>query len=129
MLFDLLNRNRENQMAFEYLMAIRLCSCNVQAVVQLFPFLDGFSYQATPPLYEEAAMIYLLKHPEEATAVGRAVSFRGRTISERTLRECHAFSAIAARSGGLNERAEAAVAHELGNSYFYHFFFASRQRP
>jgi hypothetical protein len=128
-LFDLLKRNPENRMAFEYLMAIRLCSCNVAAVVQLFPFLDGLSYQATPPLYEEAAMVYLLRHPEEATNVGSTVFFRGRKISESTLRECHAFSAIAARNGGLNEKTEAAVARELGNSYFYHFFFGSRKRP
>jgi hypothetical protein len=128
-LFDLLKRNPKNRMAFEYLMAIRLCSCDVQAVVQLFPFLDSLSYQATPPLYEEAAMIYLLKHPKEATIVGTTVSFHGRKISAPTLRECQVFSAIAARNGGLNEKAEAAVAHELGNSYFYYFFFGSRRRP
>ena len=59
----LLKRNPENRMAFEYLMAIRLCNRDVQGVIELFPFLDGLAYPETPPLYEQAAIDLPLQAP------------------------------------------------------------------
>ncbi len=129
MLLDLLKRNRENRMAFEYLMAIRLFDRDVQAAVQLFPFLDGLSYPAIPPLYEEAVMIYLCRHPEEATMAGSDVFFHDRKISDATKKKFDRLLEIAKANGGLNEKAETAVGRELGDTYFYYFSYGSRKRP
>jgi hypothetical protein len=129
MLVGLLWRNAENRMAFEYVMAICLCSKDVQGVVQLLQFLDGLSYPGIPPLYEEAVLIYLRSHPEEATIVGSDLLFRGRRISESSREKYQRLLAIADRNGGLNEKAEAAVARELGDTYFHYFFYGLRRQP
>ena len=128
MLLDLLKRNSENRMAFEYLMAIRLCNDDVPGAIALFPFLDDLSYREIPALYEEAALIYLHTHLEEARVVGSAVFFRGRKISQRTMEEFNRLRQIGRSNGGLNEKAEAAVASELGKTYFYYFSYTSRKR-
>jgi hypothetical protein len=100
----------------------------VKGVAELFPFLDGLSYPQTPPLYEEAVLVYLLEHPEEGREVGSDVFFRGRRISGSTMAEFRRLQAIATRSGGLGKKTESAVAHELGGTYFYYFFYSSRKR-
>jgi hypothetical protein len=128
MLHDLLKRNGTNRMAFEYLMAIHLCNCNVRGVAELFPLLDKLSYPVTPSLYEQALLIYLSRHLEEATQVGSDVFFHDRKITGPSREKAHRLNAILARYGGINEKAEAAVARELGNTYFYYFFFTSRKR-
>ena len=126
MLLDLLKHNGENRMAFEYLMAICLCNNDVASGGRsLFSFLDGLSYPATPPLYEEAVLIYLdaatpkrsrRSVPTSSSAAGRSVGGRWRSFAVS--------QAIAALNGGLNEKAEAAVARELGDTYFYYYFYA-----
>jgi hypothetical protein len=127
MLFDLLKRNDANRMAFEYLMAIYLCNDNVQGVARLFPYMDGLSSGSTPPFYEEAVLIYLNNHPGEAKMVGSDIYFHGRKISGQTKEKAHRLNEISIRYGGFNEKAEAAMARELGDTYFYYFFYTSRK--
>jgi hypothetical protein len=127
-LLSLLKQNGANRMAFEYLMAMYLHRGDVRGVAEAFPFLDDLPYPTTPPLYEEAVLIYLSDHPEKTTEVGSDVLFRGRRISGPTLQKFRRLQAIASLNGGLNEKAEAAVARELGNTYFYYFFYTSRKR-
>jgi len=96
MLLDLLKRNGANRMAFEYFMATCLCNDDVQPAVQAFAFLDGLPYSATPPLYEEALLIYLMDHPQEAAMSGSAVLFRGRLVSARTMEKFRRLKEISA---------------------------------
>lgn len=86
--------NGKNRMAFEYLMAIYLQTDALPAAVKAFSFLDNLSYPAVPPLYEEAAMIYGAKHPEEVKATNSGIFFRGRKISEPTMNKLRRFHAI-----------------------------------
>ena len=44
------------------------------------------------------------------------------------MRKFRRLQEIAAASGGLSEKTEAAVARELGDTYFYYFFYTSRKR-
>jgi hypothetical protein len=129
MLLSLLKRNRTNRMAFEYLMAIRLLNGNLQGVVDLFPFLDDFSYPATPPIYEQAALVYLSDHPDERAAVGSEILCRGRRISAQTVQKFRRLQAILKPFGGPNAQAEQAVARELDGTYFYYFYYTARKRP
>jgi hypothetical protein len=122
-LFDLLKQNGQNRMAFEYLMAINLCDKNLDAVAQAFSFLNDLSYAETPPLYEEAVLVYARKHPEQVRVVGSGVFFRGRRISEATLRKYRRMQEIAAQCGGVDEKMEPTVVRELGDSYFCYYYF------
>ena len=127
-LFDLLKHNGENQMAFEYLMAICLCDRDLDAVAQLLPFLDGLPYSATPPLYEEAALLYSRAHPEQIREVGSEVFFRGRQISESTMKKFRRLQEIATQCGGAKKKMESNLARELGDTYFYYYYFHTSGR-
>jgi hypothetical protein len=129
LLLDSVNHNRANRMAFEYLMAVCLCNDDVQSVAEAYAFLDGLPYPATPPLYEQALLIYLAEHPQKASMAGSVVLYRGRVVSAATMEKYRRLKEIAGTYGELNERAEADVARELGSSYFYYYFYASRKRP
>jgi hypothetical protein len=128
MLLDLLKKNGKNQMAFEYLMAIDLLTCDVESAVESFTYLDNFSYPAIPSHYEEAALIYSIKHPVGLKTSGSEVSFRGRRISEASLNRYRRFQAIVVPYGGPNESAKSAVARELGDSYFYYYFYGTKNQ-
>jgi hypothetical protein len=129
-LLKLLEQNSQNRMAFEYLMAMYLDTGNVQAAAESLSFLDNFSYPAVPPLYEEAVLIYGIQHPEDFKVTGSGVFFRGRRISESTMDKCRRFQAIVIPYGGPNEKAKSAVARELGDSYFYSYFYVlKKERP
>jgi hypothetical protein len=128
LLLSLLKQNGENRMAFEYLMMMYLRIDNVQGAADLFRYLDGLGYPITPPHYEQAALLYLDKHPEQAQGVGSECRFRGRRISEATMTKFRHLQAIANVSAGLGEQTRAAVAGDLGDTYFYYFFYLSRKR-
>jgi hypothetical protein len=128
-LLKLLEHNSQNRMAFEYLMAIYLGNGDVAAAVESLSFLDSLSYPAIPPLYEEAALIYGTQHPKDLKATKAGVFVRGRRISEPTMTKFRRFQAIVSSLGGSNEKAKAAVARELGDSYLcYYLFYTSRKR-
>jgi hypothetical protein len=91
--------------------------------------LDHFSYPAVPPLYGEAALIYAVRHPDELKTTKAGVFFRGRRIGEETVNKYRRFQAIVHSCGGPNEKAKAAVARELGDSYFYYFYYTLGKRP
>ena len=115
-------------MAFEYLMATCLVRGDIQKAVESLSFLDNFSYPVVPPHYEEAALIYATKHPEDVKVTNSGIIFRGRKISEQTTNKFRRFQAIVIPCGGSNEKAKSAVARELGDSYFYYFFYVLRSR-
>jgi hypothetical protein len=126
-LSSLLRHNADNRMAFEYLMTMYLCADNVRGAAEAFSFLNGLSYPTTPPLYEEAVLLYLSEHGNEATWVDSRVLFGKREISEPTMKKYRRLQAIAARFDGINEKAKADVARELSETYFYYFFYTSRK--
>ncbi|MFZ1936244.1 MAG: DUF6057 family protein [Thermoguttaceae bacterium] len=122
-LLDLLERNGANQMAFEYLMLTCLSRGEVEAAAQLFSFLDRMPYPTTPPIYEEAAMLYLTMHPDEMRQVGSAIFFRGRQISDATVKRFGRFQEIAAQCDGVKQKMAAAMPRELADTYFFYYYF------
>jgi hypothetical protein len=128
-ILSLLEQNSKNRMAFEYLMTLCLCNHDVQGVAELFPLLDGLSYPTAPPFYEEALMLYLVKHPAEGRRVGSECFFHDRKISESTMRKFRRLHEIAVTHSGSDEARRSAVARELADTYFYYFYCVPRKRP
>jgi hypothetical protein len=58
-LTDLLQKNKTNKMAFEYLMAFYFFSPDLEQFVINLPRLDDFNYQQIPRHYEEAILTYV----------------------------------------------------------------------
>jgi hypothetical protein len=129
LLMKLLEKNGRNRMAFEYLLSIYLKAGYLQEVIDSLSYLDNFSYPAIPKLYEEAILIYAGRHPEVVMVKDAEVFFRGRKISESTMNEFHRYQEIAKQYGELDGNAKSAMAHELGDSYFYYFICTLGRSP
>jgi hypothetical protein len=116
LLLNLLDSNRRNKMAFEYLMAEYLTTNQLGKFVQNLWRLDDFDYQKIPRHYEEAILIY-------SKFTRKEVDLHGRKISTETAERGRKFF------GTLNyftlgkKAAYNALAKDFGNSYFFYNVF------
>ncbi len=88
MLADLLEKNRTNKMAFEYLMAEYLFQFDLDKFVRNLPRLDDFNYQQIPRHFEEAILTY-------SSFEKKPPDLKGRTISRETQQRFSAFLQMA----------------------------------
>lgn len=117
MLLHLLDRNRRNRMAFEYLMAYYLLTRRVDKVVANLGRFDDFNETGLPRHCEEAMLIY-----SSLAGQGRT-DFGGRRIRPETQRRSDAFAQAASRLGGDSSAAFASLYPEFGDTYFFFFLF------
>ena len=122
-LMALLEKNRKNNMAFEYLMAWFMLTGQLDKFVHNLDRLDDFNYGAIPRHYEEAILIY-------EVLTGSKVNLKGRHISQGTLQRARSFSAITARfprrnNKEANMQAMLATAADYGDTYFFYYNFGS----
>jgi hypothetical protein len=119
-LLALLQKNRYNRMAFEYLMAWYLLTKQLDKFVQNLDRLDDFDYPEIPRHYEEAILIY-------EVLTGAKVDLKGRQISQRTYQRARGFSDIRVRFPGDNKEAKIqamlATAPYFGETYFFYYNF------
>ena len=116
-LLALLQKNRYNRMAFEYLMAWYLLTGQLDKFVQNLDRLDDFDYPEIPRHYEEAILIY-------EVLTGRKVDLKGRHITQSTYQRARDFSDISNRLRGSNKvQAMLATAPYFGDTYFFYYNF------
>jgi len=116
-LLALLQKNRYNRMAFEYLMAWYLLTSQLDKFVQNLDRLDDFDYSEIPRHYEEAILIY-------EVLTGRKVDLNGRQISHKTYQRARGFSSISNRFRSSNEMtAMLETAPYFGDTYFFYYNF------
>jgi len=116
-LLALLEKNRKNHMAFEYLMAWYLLTGQLDKFVQNLDRLDDFDYAQIPRNYEEAILIY-------EVLTGSKVDLKGRQITQSTYQRARDFSDISNRLRGSNEvQAMHATAPYFGDTYFFYYNF------
>jgi len=116
MLLALLQKNRQNQMAFEYLMACYLATAQLDKVVQNLERLDDFDYPRIPPLYEEAVLIY-------QSATDRKADLRGRQISLESHQRFEAINQTFSFYLGDKKAAAGELAKYYGDSYFFYYTY------
>jgi len=116
-LLALLQKNRYNRMAFEYLMAWHLLTGQLDKFVQNLDRLDDFDYPGIPRNYEEAILIY-------EVLTGSKVDLKGRQITQSTYQRARGFSDISNRLHGSNQvTAMQATAPYFGDTYFFYYNF------
>lgn len=118
---ELLERNKHNRMAFEYLMADFLLSRRLEKVAVNIGRLDDFGYPDIPRHYEEALLIY--------AATGAHPDLHGRHISPATVERFAAFSRLLARYKNNQAAALKALAPDYGNTYFFYYAFGTSGWP
>jgi len=113
----LLEKNRKNQMAFEYLMAWYLLTRQVEKFAQNLWRLDDFGYSRIPRHYEEAILIY-------EVLTGSKVDIGGRRISPQTYERARGFSDISNRLRSSDQlTVMRATIRDYGDSYFFYYNF------
>jgi hypothetical protein len=116
LLRDLLTRNPDNRMAFEYLMAEYLLRRDLQAFVLDLGRLREFGFTRLPRCYQEAVVL------REGTT-GRAVDTAGWAVSDATWADYREFCRVVAMYPGNRDAARAAAAPRFGRTYFYYYTF------
>jgi len=115
LLLDLLAKNRQNRMAFEYLMAWYLLNGHLDKFAQNLERLDDFNYSQIPRLYEEA-ILYMLNR-------SRPVSLNGRRISIESQRRFSDFLNIYNRHGRNKNSALKELKKKYGDSYLFYSLY------
>ena len=118
LLMQLLQANPHNRMAFEYLMAHYLLTCQLGKVALNLGQLSNFDYQNTPELYQEALLLLPLAKPDQP------ISLENGRVSTQTAQRFREFHEQTRRYGDDREAAHKAVESEFGDSYWFYYLFS-----
>ncbi|GAH88601.1 unnamed protein product, partial [marine sediment metagenome] len=116
MLPKLLAANRQNRMAFEYLMASCLLAGDLEGFLQNLYRLDDFNYPEIPQLYEEAILYIIF-------ATGKKIDLRGRRISRQSHQRFDDFNRTLRRYGEDKQAAFNELRKNHGNTYLFYDLF------
>jgi len=116
---ELLEKNNQNRMAFEYLMAWYMLTGQLDSFVQNLDRLDDFDYSEIPRLFEEAILVYQL-------TTRKNVDLKGRQISSNTYQRARNFTDIVRGFSKDNKKgAMLATAKDFADSYFFYYNFGA----
>jgi len=117
LLLKLLEKNRYNRMAFEYLMAYYLMERRVDKVAENFARLDELGYKEIPRNYEEAILLHSLD-------TGGTIKLFGKKLRPETLEKFQAFSEIMSSSAEISRQAASReLMQKFGSTYFFYYSF------
>jgi len=117
LLLELLEKNRYNRMAFEYLMAYYLMERRVDKVAENFARLDELGYKDIPRNYEEAILLHSLD-------TGGTIKLYGKKLRPETLEKFQAFSEIMSSSAEISRQAASReLMQKFGSTYFFYYSF------
>jgi hypothetical protein len=114
---DLLEKNRHNRMAFEYLEAFYLLTDQLDKFVGMLDRLKDFDYASIPRVYEEAILIYNFKTKKN-------IEIPGHEISRESRERFGGFNMVflgkykANKPAAFNE-----LARDYGKSYFFYYVY------
>lgn len=112
----LLERNSQNRMAFEYLMAYYMLNKQLGKLVKNIERLHDFKYGDLPTHYEEAALIY-------AYATRKPLHLSGYLSSPQKRRQIEDFSRILSGYGGDKQAAFEELSTKFRNTYFFYYIY------
>lgn len=113
---SLLRTNRQNRMAFEYLMSYYLLTRQLDGIINNIPRLNDFGYYKIPQHYEEALMVYQSK-------TGFPVDNLGFTINPETKSRFKNFQNVLYFYKDDRSAAFKEAAKKYGNTYYFYYVF------
>jgi hypothetical protein len=117
-LLGLLDRNSQNRMAFEYLMARYMLNKHLGKLVQNLELLQDFDYPELPTHYEEAALIYIY-------GTRKPINLSGYLSSPQKRKQIEDFSRLLSSYGRDKQAASKELSKKFRNTYFFYYKFAS----
>jgi hypothetical protein len=118
-LLNLLENNKNNKMAFEYLMAYYMLNAKLDKLVDNIYRLDDFGYQHIPRHYEEAILLY-------QSITGKKVDLKEWQIRRETLMRTEWFISIYNKYADKKYAANIMV-NEFGSIYHFYYFFGNNK--
>jgi len=115
-LLKLLEKNRQNRMAFEYLMSWYLLTGQLEKFVKNLDRLDDFGFSQFPPLYEEAMLVYV-------HSVRKPINLRGRRLSAESRQRFDGFNQVLNNYGKNKQAAFNTLAKDYWDSYFFYYVY------
>ncbi|MBA7694991.1 hypothetical protein ES703_103608 [subsurface metagenome] len=112
----LLEKNSQNRMAFEYLMAWYMLNRYLGIFVQKIELLPDLGYAELPTNYEEAALIYVY-------GTRKPLHLNGYLSSPQKRRQIEDFSRILSGYGGDKQAASKELSKNFRNTYFFYYIF------
>ncbi len=112
----LLEKNSQNRMAFEYLMAWYMLNRYLGKFVQKIELLPDLGYAELPTHYEEAALVY-------AYGTRKPLHLNGYLSSPQKRRQIEDFSRILSGYGGDKQAASKELSKNFRNTYFFYYIF------
>lgn len=115
---QLLNKNSDNRMAFEYMMAFYLLTGQVDGITANIGRLRALGYTKLPRHYEEAIVIYM-------GSGRRQMDLHAGQVSTETIERAKSADAIYKSHGGKRnkQRAAEAMTADFGDSYIFYYIF------
>lgn len=115
-LSKLLQENRQNRMAFEYMMAWYMMNRQLEKFVRNLDRLDDFGYIRIPRLYEEAVLVQLYRARKPINLFGRQLTLLSKQRFEM-------FSQTYKRYGTNKQAAVKELAKDYGDTYLFYYIF------
>ena len=115
-LLMLLGANRQNRMAFEYLMTYYLLTKNLEGFVRQLPRLRDFPDLSISPMWDEALEL-------AGRLAGRAVRVPGHTINREATTRVETVTRLVQQYGDKAEQARPKLAAEYGQTYTFYWWF------
>jgi hypothetical protein len=109
--------NRDNHMAFQFLVAGHLLKHNIGAVVTLLPEFEKHGFEKFPRAVEEALMIYVARTNDPNQ------NLRNYSISSGTVERFKEFNSLASETESKAERMK--VLSKYKDTYWYYLLFSS----
>jgi hypothetical protein len=116
-LSELLAKNNQNRMAFEYLMARYMLNKHLGKLVLNLERLHDFGYKELPTHYEEAALIYVY-------GTRKPINLSGYPPTPQKLKQIEDFSRLLSSYGRNKQAAAKELSKKFRNTYFYYYKFA-----
>jgi hypothetical protein len=113
----LLEKNSQNRMAFEYLMAWYMLNKNLSKLVQNCARLQDFDYPELPKHYEEAFLIYVY-------GTGKPLNLSGYQPNPQKRRQIEDFTRILDSHGRDKQAAFRELSKKFRNTYFFYYIYA-----
>jgi hypothetical protein len=117
----LLDKNKQNKMAFEYLMAWYMLNKYLSNFFQNIERLQDFGYPELPTHYEEAALIYVL-------GTKKPLHLKGYQPSPQLHQRIEDFSRLLSNYGADKQAAYQELAKNFRNTYFFYYIYAPSRR-
>jgi hypothetical protein len=114
---ELLSQNKNNKMAFEYLMAHYLLNRQLDKFVENLPRLDDFGYENIPRHYQEAILIY-------KAATNKEVNLGRRAFDTEIFNQFNEISAIQTDKNNKDlETLRGKLEPKYCRTYFFYYMF------